>query len=44
LTLLIQRGSASLSIDPGDKWNYGPSTAVLGMIVEKISPIWGESR
>lgn len=26
--------------DPGDKWNYGPSTAVLGMIVEKIS---GES-
>ena len=23
--------------DPGDKWNYGPSTAVLGMIVEKIS-------
>lgn len=26
--------------DPGDKWNYGASTAVLGMIVEKIS---GES-
>jgi methyl acetate hydrolase len=26
--------------DPGDKWNYGPSTAVLGMIIEKIS---GES-
>jgi CubicO group peptidase (beta-lactamase class C family) len=26
--------------DPGDKWNYGPSTAILGMIVEKIS---GES-
>jgi len=26
--------------DPGDKWNYGPSTVVLGMIVEKIS---GES-
>jgi len=26
--------------DPGDKWNYGSSTAVLGMIVEKIS---GES-
>jgi methyl acetate hydrolase len=26
--------------DPGDKWNYSPSTAVLGMIVEKIS---GES-
>jgi methyl acetate hydrolase len=26
--------------DPGEKWNYGPSTAVLGMIVEKIS---GES-
>jgi methyl acetate hydrolase len=23
--------------DPGDKWNYGPSTAVLGMIVEKIT-------
>jgi methyl acetate hydrolase len=23
--------------DPGDKWNYGPSTRVLGMIVEKIS-------
>jgi methyl acetate hydrolase len=23
--------------DPGDKWNYSPSTAVLGMIVEKIS-------
>jgi methyl acetate hydrolase len=23
--------------DPGDKWNYGPSTVVLGMIVEKIS-------
>ncbi|MGA8144963.1 MAG: serine hydrolase domain-containing protein [Candidatus Acidiferrales bacterium] len=26
--------------DPGDKWNYGPSTVVLGMIVEKIT---GES-
>jgi CubicO group peptidase (beta-lactamase class C family) len=26
--------------DPGDKWNYSPSTVVLGMIVEKIS---GES-
>src|ERR1700688_126245 len=26
--------------DPGDKWNYGPSTALLGKIVEKIS---GES-
>jgi methyl acetate hydrolase len=26
--------------DPGDKWNYGPSTVLLGMIVEKIS---GES-
>jgi len=26
--------------DPGDKWNYGPSTTVLGMIVEKIT---GES-
>jgi methyl acetate hydrolase len=26
--------------DPGDKWNYGPNTALLGMIVEKIS---GES-
>jgi methyl acetate hydrolase len=26
--------------DPGDKWNYGPGTVVLGMIVEKIS---GES-
>ena len=23
--------------DPGDKWNYGPSTAVLGKIVEKIT-------
>jgi methyl acetate hydrolase len=23
--------------DPGDKWHYGPSTAVLGMIVEKLS-------
>jgi methyl acetate hydrolase len=23
--------------DPGDKWNYSPSTAVLGMVVEKIS-------
>jgi CubicO group peptidase (beta-lactamase class C family) len=23
--------------DPGDKWNYGPSTVVLGMIVEKIT-------
>lgn len=23
--------------DPGDKWNYGPSTVVLGTIVEKIS-------
>ena len=23
--------------DPGDKWNYGPSTNMLGMIVEKIS-------
>jgi CubicO group peptidase (beta-lactamase class C family) len=26
--------------DPGDKWNYGPSTQVLGRILEKIS---GES-
>jgi methyl acetate hydrolase len=26
--------------DPGDKWNYGPSTVLLGMIVEKIT---GES-
>ena len=26
--------------DPGDQWNYGASTAVLGMIVEKVS---GES-
>jgi len=26
--------------DPGDRWNYGNSTAVLGMIVERIS---GES-
>jgi len=26
--------------DPGEKWNYSPSTAVLGMVVEKIS---GES-
>jgi methyl acetate hydrolase len=26
--------------DPGEKWNYGPSTVVLGMIVEKIT---GES-
>jgi CubicO group peptidase (beta-lactamase class C family) len=23
--------------DPGDKWHYGPSTVVLGMIVEKIT-------
>ena len=23
--------------DPGDKWNYGPSTLVLGKIVEKIT-------
>jgi CubicO group peptidase (beta-lactamase class C family) len=23
--------------DPGDKWNYSPSTAVLGMVIEKIS-------
>jgi methyl acetate hydrolase len=23
--------------DPGEKWNYSPSTAVLGMVVEKIS-------
>jgi methyl acetate hydrolase len=23
--------------DPGNKWNYGPSTVVLGMIVEKIT-------
>ncbi|WP_158822685.1 serine hydrolase [Granulicella sp. S156] len=23
--------------DPGDRWNYGPSTTVLGMIVEKIT-------
>jgi CubicO group peptidase (beta-lactamase class C family) len=23
--------------DPGDKWNYGPSTVVLGTIVEKIT-------
>ena len=23
--------------DPGDKWNYGPSTNLLGMIVEKIT-------
>jgi CubicO group peptidase (beta-lactamase class C family) len=26
--------------DPGDKWNYGPGTALLGKIVEKIT---GES-
>jgi methyl acetate hydrolase len=26
--------------DPGDKWNYGPNTALLGKIVEKIT---GES-
>ena len=26
--------------DPGDQWNYGASTSVLGMIVEKVS---GES-
>jgi methyl acetate hydrolase len=26
--------------DPGDKWNYGPSTALLGKIVERIT---GES-
>ncbi len=23
--------------DPGEKWNYGPNTALLGMIVEKVS-------
>jgi methyl acetate hydrolase len=23
--------------DPGDKWNYGPSAAILGMIIEKIT-------
>lgn len=23
--------------DPGDQWNYGASTAVLGMVVEKVS-------
>ena len=23
--------------DPGEKWNYGPSTRLLGLIVEKIS-------
>jgi methyl acetate hydrolase len=23
--------------DPGDKWNYGPNTSLVGMIVEKIS-------
>jgi methyl acetate hydrolase len=23
--------------DPGEKWNYSPSTVVLGMIVEKVS-------
>src|SRR5580700_6355290 len=25
--------------DPGDKWNYGASTRVLGMIVEKITGV-----
>jgi len=25
--------------DPGDKWNYGPSTAVLGKIIEKITGV-----
>ena len=25
--------------DPGEKWNYGPSTRVLGMIVEKVSGV-----
>jgi methyl acetate hydrolase len=25
--------------DPGDKWNYGPSTVVLGKIVEKITGV-----
>jgi methyl acetate hydrolase len=25
--------------DPGDKWNYGPSTLVLGKIVEKITGV-----
>jgi len=25
--------------DPGDKWNYGPSTRLLGMIVEKITGV-----
>jgi methyl acetate hydrolase len=29
--------------DPGDKWSYGPSTRVLGMIVEKITGQWLET-
>ena len=34
--------------DPGEKWNYGPSTRVLGLIVEKISGVpleaWFQQR
>jgi methyl acetate hydrolase len=42
LTVVTKKDEWELPLlnDPGDKWNYSASTAVLGMIVEKIS---GES-
>jgi methyl acetate hydrolase len=32
-----QEWQLPLLSDPGEQWHYGPSTAVLGMIVEKVS-------
>jgi CubicO group peptidase (beta-lactamase class C family) len=39
LTQATKKGEWELPLlsDPGDKWNYGASTRVLGMIVEKIT-------
>jgi CubicO group peptidase (beta-lactamase class C family) len=39
LTEATKKGEWELPLlsDPGDKWNYGASTRVLGMIVEKIT-------
>jgi methyl acetate hydrolase len=39
LTQTTQKGEWELPLlsDPGDKWNYGASTRVLGMIVEKVT-------
>ncbi len=35
----IQEWKLPLLNDPGDKWNYGPSRRLLGMIVEKITGV-----